>query len=41
VSIIFQAGEQSQVISFYIDQYQALSPDLSNAEIYQALKTPQ
>jgi hypothetical protein len=41
VSIIFQAGEQSQVINFYIDQYQALSPDLSNAEIYQALKTPQ
>jgi hypothetical protein len=41
VSVIFQAGEQSQGVNFFIDQYQALSPDLSNAEIYQALRTPQ
>lgn len=41
VSIIFQTGNQHQVVNFYIDQYQSLSPGLSNAEIYQALKTPQ
>lgn len=41
VSITLQAGEQYQGISFYIDQYQALPSGLSNAEIYQALQTPQ
>jgi hypothetical protein len=41
VSILLQAGEQNQGVSFYIDQYQALPSGLSYAEIYQALKIPQ
>ncbi len=41
VSIIFQSrGEQSGV-NFYVNGYQALPAGLSNAEIYQALQTPQ
>ena len=41
VSIIFQSGDRNEGINFYIDQYQSLPTRLSNAEIYQALKTPQ
>jgi len=41
VSVIFQSGDQRQGINFYIDQYQSLPTRLTNAEIYQALKTPQ
>jgi len=41
VSLMFQSGDQNQAINFYIDQYQLLPTRLSNAEIYQALKTPQ
>jgi len=40
VSIIFQSDSQNHGINFYIDQYQSLPTRLSNAEIYQALKTP-
>jgi hypothetical protein len=40
VSIIFQSGDQNQGINFYIDQYRSLPTRWSNAEIYQALKTP-
>jgi hypothetical protein len=40
VSIIFQSDDQNHGINFYIDQYQLLPTRLSNAEIYQALKTP-
>jgi len=41
VSIRFQAGNDQKFVNFYIDQYLALRPGLSNAEIYQALQTPQ
>lgn len=39
VSLGFQASGQQEHISFYIDQYHGLSPGLSTAEIYRALKT--
>ncbi|HLO14465.1 MAG TPA: hypothetical protein VK206_06540 [Anaerolineales bacterium] len=41
VTIAFQSNGNQQVINFYINQYQALSPGLSDSEIYQALQTPQ
>jgi hypothetical protein len=41
VSIIFEEHGENTGASFYIDQYHALDPGLSNAEIYQALQTPQ
>ena len=41
VSINFQSGDEQKYVNFYIDQYQSLSPGLSNAEIYQALQIPQ
>ena len=40
VSIIFQSDAQNHGINFHIDQYQLLPTRLSNAEIYQTLKTP-
>ena len=41
VSIIFESNNDQKVINFYIDQYQALPAGLNNAEIFQALQTPQ
>ncbi|MDQ2691795.1 MAG: hypothetical protein M3Y68_07185 [Chloroflexota bacterium] len=41
VSMTFQSAGSQQVINFYIDQYENLPAGLSNAEIYQALRTPQ
>ena len=41
VSLDFQTGNEQKFVNFYIDQYQALPVGLSNAEIYQALQTPQ
>jgi len=41
VSLMFRSGDEQQGINFYIDRYQSLPTRLSNAEIYQALKTPQ
>ena len=41
VSITFQSGSGQKPVNFYVDQYQALPPGLSNAEIYQALQIPQ
>ncbi|MEO8357129.1 MAG: hypothetical protein ABI621_14555 [Chloroflexota bacterium] len=41
VIIIFQSNAEQKSVSFYIDQYQALSAGLSHAEIYQALEIPQ
>jgi hypothetical protein len=40
VSLGFQSNSGQAHITFYIDQYRALSPGLSNADIYQALQTP-
>jgi hypothetical protein len=39
VSIVFQSGTGQDTIRFYANQYQALPSGLSNAEIYQTLKT--
>jgi hypothetical protein len=41
VSMIFRAGEEQQGINFYISQYRELPPEISNAEIFQALQTSQ
>jgi hypothetical protein len=41
VSIIMLSNEDRGGVSFYKDQYQALPAGLSNAEIYQTLKTLQ
>ena len=41
VSMTFQSSASQQVVNFYIDQYQNLPVGLSNAEIYQSLRTPQ
>jgi len=41
VFINFQSGNEQKNMNFYIDQYQALPSSLSDAEIYQALQTPQ
>jgi hypothetical protein len=40
VSILFQSDTTQGGVNFYRDQYQALPPGLSNAEIYRALQTP-
>jgi hypothetical protein len=41
VGVLFESNDQRQGVSFYIDQYQALAPGLSPAEIYQTLKSLQ
>jgi hypothetical protein len=41
VTISFQTSTDQKYINFYINQYRALQPGLSNAEIYKALQTPQ
>lgn len=41
VSMIFQSGDEQKVVNFYINQYQDLPPELSNAEIFQTLQAPQ
>jgi len=41
VSIIFESSNNQKVTNFYIDQYQVLPAGLNNAEIFQALQTPQ
>lgn len=38
VGIMFESNGQRAGVGFYIDQYQALAPGLSNAEIYLALQ---
>jgi hypothetical protein len=41
VTIGFQSNAEQTVVSFYINQYHDLPAGLSNAEIFQALQTPQ
>ena len=41
VSMTYQSSGEQKTVNFYIDQYQALPPGLSGAEIYQALQVPQ
>ncbi len=41
VTLSFQHNDEQIFINFYIDQYHALPAGLSNAEIYQALQSPQ
>ena len=41
VSIVFESSGERQALHFYRDQYRALEPGLSNAEIYQALQALQ
>jgi hypothetical protein len=41
VSMIFQSNDDQKIVNFYMNQYQALSSGLNNAEIYQALQAPQ
>jgi hypothetical protein len=41
ISITFESNGERQGVSFYIDQYRALPAGLSNAEIYQSLKSLQ
>lgn len=41
VSILFQSDTTQGGVNFYRDQYQALPPGLSNAEIYRALQSSQ
>jgi hypothetical protein len=41
VGILFESNGQREGATFYIDQYRALAPNLSPAEIYQTLKYPQ
>jgi hypothetical protein len=41
VGIIFESNGERQGVIFYIDQYRALPAGLSNAEIYQSLKSQQ
>jgi hypothetical protein len=41
VTVSFQNGGEQTWVSFYINQYRSLPEGLSNAEMYQALKTPQ
>lgn len=40
VSLFFQSGGQEKSVTFYVDQYRALEPGLSSAEIFQALQNP-
>jgi hypothetical protein len=39
VSIMFQGSGEQKGVSFYLDEYRALPPGLSSAEIYAALQT--
>ena len=41
VSVTFQSDSNQQVINFYVNQYQALPPGLSPAEIFQQLQVAQ
>jgi hypothetical protein len=41
VSIIFQSNGDQKAVNFSINQYQALTPGLNTAEIYQALQVPE
>ena len=41
VRLIFQSGSEQQGINFYINQYQELPPGISNAEIFQTLRSSQ
>ncbi len=41
VIIEFRSGSEQKFVNFYIGKYQALPAGLGNAEIYQALQTPQ
>jgi hypothetical protein len=41
VTISFESSAEQPWVNFYINQYRSLPAGLSNAEIYQALKTPQ
>ncbi len=41
VTLSFQSNNGQKYINFYINQYRALQPGLSNAEIYKALQIPQ
>ena len=40
VTIVFQSGDDEQNVIFYIDQYRKLPPNLSNLQIFAALKRP-
>jgi hypothetical protein len=40
VTISFQSGTDQKNINFYTDQYRALQPGLSSADIFAALQTP-
>ena len=41
VFLIFQAGSDQRAMTFGIDQFQKLPPNLGDAEIFQALQVPQ
>lgn len=41
VTMTFQKGSDQKTINFYTNKYKALSPGLSNSDIYQALQSPQ
>jgi hypothetical protein len=41
VFLIFQAGSDQRAMTFGIDQFQNLPPNSNDAEIFQALQTPQ
>ncbi len=41
VTISFQSNNEQKYVNFDINQYRALQPGLSNAEIYKALQIPQ
>ena len=41
ISLGFQSGSDQKHVNFYINQFQELPSGLNNAEIYQALQTPQ
>lgn len=41
VTMTFQSAADQKIVNFYINQYQDLPAGLSNAEIFQALQTPQ
>lgn len=40
VSLVFQSTGQEKIVKFYIDQYRALAPGLSKAEIFRTLQSP-
>lgn len=41
VFLVFQSGSDQKALNFGIDQFQNLSSDLSDAEIFQTLQVPQ